>query len=130
MMCQRCRLQRESCPNVVPCKSKLQRRGERRATINEEMGGVYDVNVLYRGYVQLTNTKNSKTNVYTFVLHRARLKSIMHPWRPTWLVQMGLLVDVSNSGAILPTPSRDSADVRSDTNVSRNRASLESQPPT
>jgi len=37
------------------------------------------VNVLYRGYVQLTNTKNSKTNVYTFVLHRARLKSIMHP---------------------------------------------------
>jgi len=28
----------------------LQRRGERRATINEEMGGVYDdVNVLYRG---------------------------------------------------------------------------------
>ena len=40
--------------------------------------------VSYRGYVQLTNTKNSKTNVYTFVLHRARLKSIMHPWRPTW----------------------------------------------
>ena len=36
---------------------------------------------------------------------------------------MGLLVDVSNYGAILPTPSRDSADVRSDTNVSRNRAS-------
>ena len=27
-------------------------------TINEEVGGVYDVNVLYRGYVQLTNTKN------------------------------------------------------------------------
>jgi hypothetical protein len=24
----------------------LQRRGERRATINEEVGGVYDVNVL------------------------------------------------------------------------------------
>ena len=66
------------------CSRKLQRRGERRATINEEMGGVYDVNVLYRGYVQLTNTKNSKTHVYTFVLHRARLKSIMHPWRPTW----------------------------------------------
>ena len=63
---------------------QLQRRGERRATINEEVGGVYDVKVLYRGYVQLTNTKNSKTNVYTFVLHRARLKSIMHPWRPTW----------------------------------------------
>jgi len=59
----------------------LQRRGERRATINEEVGGVYDVNVLYRGYVQLTNTKNSKTNVYTFVLHRARLKSIMHSVR-------------------------------------------------
>ena len=59
--------------------SILQRRGERRATINEEVGGVYDVNVLYRGYVKLTNTKNSKTNVYTFVLHRARLKSIMHP---------------------------------------------------
>ena len=65
-------------------KLSLQRRGERRATINEEVGGVYDVKVLYRGYVQLTNTKNSKTNVYTFVLHRARLKSIMHPWRPTW----------------------------------------------
>ena len=46
--------------------AKLQRRGERRATISEEVGGVYDVKVLYRGYVQLTNTKNSKTNVYTY----------------------------------------------------------------
>ena len=27
----------------------LQRRGERRVTINKEMGGVYDVNVLYGG---------------------------------------------------------------------------------
>ena len=70
---------------TISCTSSiLQRRGERRATINEEVGGVYDVNVLYRGYVVLTNTKNSKTNVYTFFLHRARLKSIMHPWRPTW----------------------------------------------
>ena len=69
---------------VMRTNNILQRRGERRATINEEMGGVYDVNVLYRGYVQLTSTKNSKTNVYSFVLHRARLKSIMHPWRPTW----------------------------------------------
>jgi len=38
----------------------LQRRGERRATINKEMGGVYDVDVLYRVYVQLTNTKIQK----------------------------------------------------------------------
>jgi len=31
----------------------LQRRGERRATINEELFGVYDVYVVYRGQFKL-----------------------------------------------------------------------------
>jgi len=37
-----------------------------------------------QGVCSVDEHQNSKTNLYTFVLHRARLKSIMHPWRPTW----------------------------------------------
>ena len=33
-------------PKLILNQGRLQRRGERRATINEEVGGVYDVNVL------------------------------------------------------------------------------------